>query len=68
MPSASTGSWACRTLEACTLVHIGDTHAAMNDHDTAHEVRQQALTLLITLGHPDADRVRAQIAASERCV
>lgn len=55
-------------LEACTLVHIGDTHAAMNDHATAHEVRQQALTLLITLGHPDADQVRAQIAASERCV
>ncbi|MFE7761682.1 BTAD domain-containing putative transcriptional regulator [Streptomyces sp. NPDC057438] len=53
-------------LEACTLVHIGDTHAAMGDHRTAHEVRQQALTLLITLGHPDADRVRARIA-SERC-
>ncbi|WP_328836552.1 AfsR/SARP family transcriptional regulator [Streptomyces europaeiscabiei] len=54
-------------LEACTLVHIGDTHAAMGDHATAHEVRQQALTVLITLGHPDADQVRARIAASERC-
>ncbi|MFM9594533.1 AfsR/SARP family transcriptional regulator [Streptomyces scabiei] len=53
-------------LEACTLVDIGDTHAAMGDHGTAHEVRQQALTLLITLGHPDADRVREMIA-SERC-
>lgn len=54
-------------LEACTLVHIGDTHAAMGDHRAAHEVLQQALTLLITLGHPDADGVRERIAASERC-
>ncbi|WP_327727355.1 tetratricopeptide repeat protein [Streptomyces sp. NBC_00487] len=54
-------------LEACTLVHLGDTHAAMSDHDTAREVRQQALTLLITLGHPDADRVRSLLTASERC-
>jgi tetratricopeptide (TPR) repeat protein len=53
-------------LEACTLVDIGDTHAAMGDHRTAHDVRQQALTLLITLGHPDADRVR-DVIASERC-
>lgn len=53
-------------LEACTLVDIGDTHAAMGDHRAAHEVRQQALTLLITLGHPDADRVR-DVIASERC-
>ncbi|MDX3158911.1 tetratricopeptide repeat protein, partial [Streptomyces scabiei] len=53
-------------LEARTLVDIGDTHAATGDHRAAHEVRQQALTLLITLGHPDADRVR-DVIASERC-
>lgn len=53
-------------LEACTLVHIGDTHAAMSDHAGAFEVRQQALTVLITLGHPDADQVRALLTTSER--
>ncbi|MGW0843796.1 AfsR/SARP family transcriptional regulator [Streptomyces sp. NPDC002787] len=54
-------------LEACTLVHIGDTHAAMSDHEQAQEVRRQALTLLIALGHPDADQVRTLLAATGRC-
>ncbi|MFF7261774.1 BTAD domain-containing putative transcriptional regulator [Streptomyces sp. NPDC008159] len=55
-------------LEASTLVHIGDTHRAMSNHDDAHAAWQQALTLLITLGHPDADDVRALLTAGRRCV
>uniref|UniRef100_UPI00099E2198 AfsR/SARP family transcriptional regulator n=1 Tax=Streptomyces torulosus TaxID=68276 RepID=UPI00099E2198 len=55
-------------LEASTLVHIGDTHRAMSNHDDAHAAWQQALTILITLGHPDADDVRALLTAGGRCV
>ncbi|MCL6731195.1 AfsR/SARP family transcriptional regulator [Streptomyces neyagawaensis] len=55
-------------LEASTLVHIGDTHRAMSNHDDAHTAWQQALTILITLGHPDADDVRALLTAGDRCV
>ncbi|MEU6801162.1 AfsR/SARP family transcriptional regulator [Streptomyces neyagawaensis] len=55
-------------LEASTLVHIGDTHRAMSNHDDAHAAWQQALTILITLGHPDADDVRALLTAGDRCV
>ncbi|SPE99577.1 AfsR/SARP family transcriptional regulator [Streptomyces sp. MA5143a] len=55
-------------LEASTLVHLGDTHRAMSNHDDAHAAWQQALTILITLGHPDADDVRALLTAGDRCV
>ncbi|GAB2908392.1 AfsR/SARP family transcriptional regulator [Streptomyces heilongjiangensis] len=55
-------------LEASTLVHVGDTHRAMGDHDRARAAWQQALTILITLGHPDADDVRALLTAGDRCV
>ncbi len=48
-------------LEASTLVDIGDTHLAMGDHDDAHAAWQQALTSLTSLGHADADQVRARL-------
>ncbi|MFF4349745.1 BTAD domain-containing putative transcriptional regulator [Streptomyces sp. NPDC001530] len=48
-------------LEACTLTHIGDTHVSMGDDTDAHAAWQRALTILTSLGHSDAEQVRARL-------
>ncbi|MFG2025463.1 BTAD domain-containing putative transcriptional regulator [Streptomyces sp. NPDC048825] len=54
-------------LKAFTLVHIGDTHHAMGDEDRARGAWQRALAVFTSLGHSDADDVRARLRGqSER--
>jgi tetratricopeptide (TPR) repeat protein len=45
------------------LHHLGDAHQAAGDHNAAIEAWAEALTILDDLHHPDADQVRAKIAA-----
>lgn len=48
-------------LKAFTLVHIGDTHRAMGDEDSARVAWHRALAVFTSLGHSDADDVRARL-------
>src|SRR6266545_2968328 len=50
-----------RYNEADALGHLGDTHHAMGDTETAHRMWQQALTILEELGHPSTAAVRAKL-------
>jgi tetratricopeptide (TPR) repeat protein len=52
-----------RYSEANTLTHLGDTHQAVGDQPAAHNAWHQALDILDSLQHPDADAVRAKLQA-----
>jgi len=52
-----------RYAEATVLTHLGDTHEAAGRPAEARRTWQQALAILEELNHPDADRVRAKLAA-----
>jgi tetratricopeptide (TPR) repeat protein len=52
-----------RYHEAATLTHLGDTHHAIGDPAAARDAWQQALAILDQLDHPDAEQVRAKLAA-----
>jgi tetratricopeptide (TPR) repeat protein len=52
-----------RYQEAETLGNLGDTHLATGEVDAARDAWQQALTILDELSHPDAEQVRAKLAA-----
>jgi len=52
-----------RYNEAGTLTHLGDTHHVTGNHHAARAAWQQALTILDELDHPDAEQVRAKLAA-----
>jgi tetratricopeptide (TPR) repeat protein len=43
--------------------HLGDAHRAAGNHNAAIEAWADALTILDDLDHPDADPVRAKVAA-----
>jgi tetratricopeptide (TPR) repeat protein len=47
--------------EATILTHLGDTHRAANHPDRARRAWTTALTILTTLDHRDAARVRAKL-------
>jgi hypothetical protein len=49
---------------ARTLNHIGDTHHAQGDPDSATTVWQRALTILDELDHPDTRPLRKKIRDS----
>jgi DNA-binding SARP family transcriptional activator/tetratricopeptide (TPR) repeat protein len=51
-----------RYHEAEILTHLGDTHHAAGDTDSAHDTWQRALAIFIELDHPDAERVRTNLA------
>ena len=46
-----------------TLVRLGETHESAGDLDATRTAWQQALTILDRLDHPDAQGVRAKLAA-----
>ncbi|MGW4671237.1 AfsR/SARP family transcriptional regulator [Streptomyces sp. NPDC004324] len=48
-------------LEADTLVHIADTHAAAEQSGAAADVLRQALGILERIGHPDAAGLRGRL-------
>lgn len=48
--------------QAVALVHLGDVHDALDEPETAREAWRQALDILDSLGHPDADAVRAKLS------
>ncbi len=52
-----------RYEEAATLTNLGDTHHAAGNTDAARDAWQQALTIFTDPDHPDADQVRAKLAA-----
>jgi tetratricopeptide (TPR) repeat protein len=52
-----------RYQEADTLGHLGDTYLATGDQPAARDAWQRALAILGELGHPDAEQVRAKLAA-----
>ena len=52
-----------RYQEADTLDSLGDIHLAIGDSRAAHDAWQQALAILENLSHPDAEQVRAKLAA-----
>jgi DNA-binding SARP family transcriptional activator/tetratricopeptide (TPR) repeat protein len=52
-----------RFYEADTLTHLGDTFHAAGELAQAREAWQQALAILEDLQHPNADQVRAKLAA-----
>ena len=47
--------------EAITLDHLGDTHHAAGNFESAGSAWQQSLAVLDRLGHPNADKVRAKL-------
>jgi tetratricopeptide (TPR) repeat protein len=51
-----------RYAGAVTLRQLGDTYLALGDPAAARTVWRRALTILDTLGHADADDVRANLA------
>lgn len=53
-----------RYFEAATLAHLGQTWQAAGDPRAARTAWRQALDILDQLGHPDADQVRARLAAA----
>ncbi len=52
-----------RYNEAGTLACLGDTHNAARDFDAARRTWRAALDIFDELNHPDADPVRAKLAA-----
>ncbi len=52
-----------RVTEAETLTQLGDVHQAAGDQEAATGSWRGALAILEELGHPDAERVRARMAA-----
>jgi DNA-binding SARP family transcriptional activator/tetratricopeptide (TPR) repeat protein len=54
-----------RRLEASTLTHLGDTRHAAGELAQAREAWQQALAILDDWHHPDAEKVRAKLAAAD---
>ncbi|MFG2949473.1 AfsR/SARP family transcriptional regulator [Streptomyces adustus] len=52
-------------LEADTLVHIADTHLAADRAETAARALRQALDILDSIGHPDAEDVRARLRQTD---
>jgi DNA-binding SARP family transcriptional activator len=50
--------------EAGILTHLGDARQAAGQHAEAHDAWQQALAILDGLPHPDAEQVRARLAAA----
>ncbi len=53
-----------RFHEADTLTHLGDTRHAAGQLPQALDAWQRALNILNDLRHPDADKVRARLAAA----
>jgi DNA-binding SARP family transcriptional activator/tetratricopeptide (TPR) repeat protein len=53
-----------RDCEASTFNELGDTHQAVGELAQAQEAWRQALAILDDLRHPDADEVRAKLAAA----
>jgi DNA-binding SARP family transcriptional activator/tetratricopeptide (TPR) repeat protein len=51
-----------RALEADTLLHIGDALRALGDAARARANVERAANILEQLGHPDAAKIRAQLA------
>ncbi|GAA4256381.1 hypothetical protein GCM10022255_068950 [Dactylosporangium darangshiense] len=51
--------------EAETLTHLGDAYQANADGAAASEHWRAAEAILVELGHPDVDGVRAKLAATE---
>jgi tetratricopeptide (TPR) repeat protein/transcriptional regulator with XRE-family HTH domain len=54
-----------RWVEADTLTHLGDTCRAAGDLPRARETWRQALHIFDDIHHPDADKVRAKLDATE---
>jgi tetratricopeptide (TPR) repeat protein len=54
-----------RLAEATVLSHLGETRHAAGDLAQAREAWRQALAILEDLQHPDADQVRARLAATD---
>jgi tetratricopeptide (TPR) repeat protein len=54
-----------RYQEADTLASLGSVHLATGHPHAAHDAWQRALIILDELDHPDAERVRAQLAGLE---
>jgi DNA-binding SARP family transcriptional activator len=52
-----------RHAEAITLGHLGDTYEAGGEPAKAHDMWRDALDILDELNHPDADDLRAKLAA-----
>ncbi|MGH3878224.1 MAG: BTAD domain-containing putative transcriptional regulator [Actinophytocola sp.] len=50
--------------EAYVLVHIGEAHAATGEDHVAAETWRAALAILTELDHPDAEPLRARLAAA----
>jgi tetratricopeptide (TPR) repeat protein len=50
--------------EAWVLIHLGDNHHATGELAAGRDSWAQALTILDSLHHPDAEQVRAKLAAS----
>ncbi|MEQ4306225.1 BTAD domain-containing putative transcriptional regulator [Plantactinospora sp. B6F1] len=50
---------------ADTLRCLGDAHDAGGDREAAGEARRQALEILVEIGHPDAEQIRAQLRSGE---
>lgn len=48
--------------ETVILTHIGDTQHALGDTAAARGSWQQALTILVELGHPDADQLQTKLS------
>jgi tetratricopeptide (TPR) repeat protein len=51
-----------RYYQADTFTHMADVKQAAGDLDAARDAWQRALAILDDLGHPDAERVRANLA------
>ena len=51
-----------RALEADTLRHISESQLALGRSDAARQAAERAATILESLGHPDAAKIRAQYA------
>jgi DNA-binding SARP family transcriptional activator/tetratricopeptide (TPR) repeat protein len=54
-----------RIGESEALIRLGNAHHARGAPETAREAWRLALTILNDLGHPNADRVRAQLDAPD---
>jgi DNA-binding SARP family transcriptional activator/tetratricopeptide (TPR) repeat protein len=52
-----------RFYEASTLTHLGDARQAAGDLEQARDAWKQALAIFVELDLPDADEVRAKLAA-----
>ena len=50
-----------RGNEADVLIHIGDTHHAMDDLPAARTAWRAALDIMEELGHPDVKAVHAKL-------